>query len=237
MAQFARSLLYGGCDGDGQGSFTALIELSRKKGGSQSEFVLFYRILNYKHPSQNVNKILRLEAKTVKEAKQFWPWGTGEIGVENKFPGFEDSRWESTVPWLSRVALSACGMWVRVGSQTRCGKRRKKKLKFGDLGHLLMMAKAQLKWLENSDVFWELEDRRSQLLECDFENGDTFIPPENAAAYEELSEKIKPFLQEITAISNNITALNAEMQYVVRKKFPESLHKTPKRELRKVSSW
>lgn len=227
---FARKLRYGGHDGDDGGSFMALIEFTKRKGGSPTGFVIYFRVIQYSHPQWNQTKMFRFQASSAEEAVQrFWPW-SGNPGKE--FPGFKSEKWEKTTRWLDRIALGYESMWERVGSPSLCSARRKKKLQFGNISQILHIKKLRLKWLEEESGLFELQNELSSLEEEDAIRCDgTFLPgigEERTKVLEEI-EKIQTVLN---AAKEDILATECEMRYIVRKMFPEPLGKTRKRDLR-----
>lgn len=227
---FARKLKYGGHDGDDSASFTALIEFTKKKGGSPSGFVIYFRTFTYSHPEWNQTMMLRIEARTALEAEEFWPWGRGS---GKKFPGFKSPLWEKTTRWLDRVALGYEGMWVRIGSPSPCSARRKKKLQFGNISQILHIKELRLKWLEEESGLFELQSELSSLEEEDSdENDGTYVLKENREAHTKVLEEIEKIQTVLNAAKEDILATECEMRYIVRKMFPEPLGKTRKRDLR-----
>lgn len=229
---FARKLQYGAHDGDSGASFMALIEFTKKKGGVPSGFVMYYRIIDYAWPVRNRTMMLRLNATTAHEAEEFWPWGYGTRG---KFPGFGSPLWEKTTRWLDRVALGCEGMWVRIGSPSPCGARRKKKLQFGNISHILHIKELQLKWLEEESGLSELQNELSSLEEED-EDECKYVPEENRGMHAQLSEELEKIQTELESAEAEIKATKAEMQYMVRQMFPVPLGKPRRRWLRMMTS-
>lgn len=242
MTHFARKIRYGASDGDDCSSFTALIEFAEKKGGPPSGFAIYYRVFYHSYPESNRIRMLRIEAKTVEEAQKFWPWGASK-GAEKKFPGFDSDRWEKTTRWLDRVAVGGSyecfrpGTWVRVGSPSPCSKRRKRKLRFGNISQILRIRELQLAALEQEyeDKLRGLQEDCSCLEVEDFDDGmydGMYVLEVNREEHTQINREI----EEIQAVFENakcdILATKEEMRYVVRQKFPEPLGKLRKRDLR-----
>lgn len=228
---FARKLRYGAHDGEDGASFMALIEFTKKKGGSPIGFVIYFRVIQYSQPQWNQTKMFRFEASSAEEAIQrFWPWG--EIRGR-EFPRFESDKWKKTTRWLDRVALGYEGMWVRVGTPSPCSARRNKKLQFGNISQILHLKKLRLKWLEEESGLFELQMELSNLEEEESdENDGTYVLKENREAHTKVLEEIDAIQAVLSAAKEDVLATRCEMRYVVRKMFPEPLGKLRKRDLR-----
>jgi len=231
---FARKLCYGAHDGEDQSSFMALIEFAKKKGGPPSGFAIYYRIINHSYIDSDKIRMLRIEAKTVEEAQEFWPWGASK-GVKKKFPGFESDLWEKTTRWLDRVALGYEGVWVRVGSPSPCSARRKRKLSFGNISQILRIRELRFTGLEleyEEKLRGLLEDRSClEIFNEDSDEG-TYVLEENREEHAQINKEIAEIQAIFDAAKCDILATKEEMRFIVRQKFPEPLGKLRKRDLR-----
>ncbi|MCX6790417.1 MAG: hypothetical protein NTV60_02715 [Candidatus Kaiserbacteria bacterium] len=233
MAYYAKRLQYGAHDGEEGASFVALVEIAKKKGGVPVMFVLYWRTIQYKYPSENETKMLKLKVITAKEAvERFWPFGE-KRGAD--FPGWKSEEWEKTTSWLYHVAVGGGyerfreGMWVRTGMPAPWSKRRRRPhLQFGNLGQLLHAKELDKSILDDS--LSDLEFERLK-LETHDEDG-LLIEEEDKAEYAELSEKIERIQQEIQGIKDGMTVLRCEMRHKVREMFPNPLGKMRKRDLK-----
>lgn len=221
MTHFARKLRYAANDGENGATFAALIELADKKGGTPTGFVLFWRILR-SPPMKCESKMIRLKAKTAEEAvAKFWLSG-------KKFPGWQSDEWEKTTPWLDRVAVGGCYeqfpplTWVKVGTPNLWGRRRKKRVpQFGDMGYALREHKARLR---------ELQEQKSD-LEDELPWDESYHSDDREKAAR-IHAKVETVDDEILSVQNDIEAIEAEMRFKVRQKFPNPIGKTPRRVLR-----
>lgn len=238
MAYFAKRLEYGAHDGEAGASFMALVEIAKKKGGVPVMFVLYLRIIQYNYPAENETKMLKLTARTAREAvERFWPWGE-KRGTD--FPGWKSEEWQKTTSWLYHVAVGGGyerfkqGTWVRVGMPAPWSKRRRRShLQFGNLGQLLRAKELELENFTRASGLSDLEDERSDIEEI-YEVGYScpFVEEWNVPRHMELSEQIERIQEEIQGIKDDILALKCEMRYKVRKMFPMSIGKMRKRDLK-----
>ncbi len=241
MAYFARKLQYGAHDGEESASYMALLELAKKKGGRSIGFVLYRRVIQYRFPNEDRTEMVRLNAETVEEAiKRFWPLGEG-IGKE--FPGERSDRWEKTTLWIDRVAVGGSyeqfrpGTWVRVGTPVSWLRRRGKKrsLRFGNLGHILLSHQLQLRALkeEKARIEYEFMCSLSNLEGYDIEECCNYVPKENEAAYARTQavsqENIRRITEEIDSVLSVIDITEAEMRYQAYRMFPKPMGRTPRR--------
>lgn len=231
---FARRLDYGAHDGEAGASFIALIELAGKKGGKPTGFVLYRRVVQYDYPTESETKMIRLKVATAKEAVKRYGLGGKE------FPGHWDKAWETTTFWLYPVAVGGgyeqfpTGTWVKVGRPARRKWRHKKRrLQFGNLGHILLARQTTLRGLENEKLKLELE--RSFLEEVSpGEVDETRIPEANKTSYDALSRELEGIEAEIEFAEAVVARTKAEMRYKVRKMFPKPAGKVPKRLAREL---
>lgn len=226
MTHFARKLCYAANDGENGATFAALIELADKKGGPSTGFVLFWRILR-SPPMRCESKMIRLKVETAEEAQKFWLGG-------KKFPGWQSERWQKTTPWLDRVAAGGWYeqypplTWVKVGTPNLWARRRKKRVpQFGDMGFALREHKMQLRELEEQK--WNLENSFPDSF--DEETGDYYLQEDEEAAAR-IRRCVDEIDEVILAAKNDIEAIEAEMRFKVRQKFPHPIGKTPRRVLR-----
>lgn len=242
MTYFARKLRYGAHDGEVGAQFMALVEIAKKKGGRPVEFVLYQRIIQFYHPSENLTRMIRFKAETPEGAvaaeeaiSRFWPW---DEGTGKEFPGFESDRWERTTLWLYRVAVGGSyeryrpGEWIRIGTPAPWRNRHKKKpLHFGNLGHKLVILRSRLSSLEKERS--DLESERSDLEEYDDNPfATTLVLEENKEEHEALSERISAVEETIAVTEAEIAAAIAEAQFKAYTLFPEPAGLTPRRVLR-----
>lgn len=215
MALYARKLRYGAHDGESGAHFMALVEISHKKGGKPIEFVLYRHIIQYFCSSESRTEMVRLKAKTSIEAiRRFWPWDE-KTGKE--FPGHHSDKWQKTNLWLYTVAVGGGyervpeGRWVKITCKpiprSKRRHRKKRSLQFGSLHDIHRMRKA---CVEN------LQKEEDELLE----------------APDSLAEEIAKIGDDIEDAENDLENIEEEMRQKVRRMFPTSLNKTPRRVLR-----
>ena len=165
MASFARKLEYAAHDGEGGGSFIALIVLTKRKGGTPISFFLYRYIVHYFDGKEELDMIRLKEPKTADEARCYFLFGKG-----SKFPGHDSPLWQKTTDWLYTVAVGGSyerhspGVWARVGSPSPWKKRRKRKpLQIGNPAHIILVREAKIRLLveEKSDLVHDLSDLKS----------------------------------------------------------------------------
>lgn len=167
MSYFARKIDY--CAG--QCSFVALLEISRAKGEKPFKFILFRYDNGYGKGDERCEMIEFKDDEKEKALKAF-PYGPfvftqwDELSKEEKEvcedmdPSLWRRRknlWVKTTEWLYEVAVGGGleihkdGEWVKVGRPNLWkNRRKKKKLKFGELGHLFSVEKKYLSSLKET---------------------------------------------------------------------------------------
>lgn len=224
---FARKLRYGAHDGEAGAHFAALLEIARRKGGKPVGFVLYRYIRQYFCPEENRSEMIHIEAQTAEEAvKRFWPPPT--------------KGWEKTTLWLYAVSVGGGyeifpgGTWVKIGRPAfRAKRRRKKPLRFGNVSHIhhihaerLCNLQRELQKLSREDA----EDIPSIELVVGAREAFFFTAQ---GASERRAVAIAALTEQVAVALRAVNNTKAEMQQVVRRKFPEPLGITPKRSLPK----
>lgn len=200
MAYFARKIDYCACENE----FVSLIEIAAKKGGEPIKFVL-YRYNSYFKP-----EMVEFGPGLKKDAKKAFPYGpiiyedVPENEIVEELPRPRKNPWQKTTKWLYKVGAGGgyqiCpkGTWIKIGRPAPWKKRRRKlRLKIGELGHILLLKKRRI------EVLHEIESNlRSQL--------DYSEEPEIVEESEESLEKIKTTISKEWA---DIEALKSEMRF------------------------
>lgn len=179
MAYFAKKIKYAAS----MTEFTALIAIASKKRRIPIKFIL------YKYYGIS-GKAEMIEFKTDKkeDAIKIFPYGPGG------FWGDPENRklWQKTTGWLYEVGVGgsyeihAEEDWVKVGRPNRCKSRRKKfQPKFGELGHILLIAEARLE-AQKEELSYVLDDE---------------------------IEKVKRLKNDISDSESYISAIKAEMKF------------------------
>jgi len=110
-------------------------------------------------------------------------------------------------------------------------RHKKKPLRFGNLGHQLVILRARLGSLEEERS--NLESERSDLEEYnDNPFATTLVLEENRGEHEALSELISAVEEAIAVTEAKIAAAVAEAQFKAYTLFPEPARLTPRRVLR-----
>lgn len=222
MAYFARAVHYAGTNNEGYWrGYWAIVEIARHKGEEPFRF-LVYRYME----SEEGGFFSSIEVKD-------------RAGAERIFPGAIGYEWQATTKWLHRAVCAKkeyslkgkwCqeGVWVRVGAPARFKNRRKKRpLRVGELGHLLLARRSEILFLREELSRLECEHRVKEF------DGSTKADMEHPAVIE--------CANRVAKAEDELAALYAEMRYKTYRKFPEPAGKVPKRvtneRLRDLRAW
>lgn len=216
MSYFARKIEY--CANEC--SFVALLEISRAKGKKPFKFILYRYDNGYYVKGDERHEMI--EFNNNKKALKTFPYGPvvftewNELSECEKFlyerrdPFLWKRRknlWIKTTGWLYGAAVGGGyqiheeGEWVKVGKPNPWKNRRKKKkpLKFGELGHLLIVEKKRLTLLK--------EALNSLPCEGEFEyDSDGFVA-------KEAEDEMGIINEEIGTTEDRINCLMVEMKF------------------------
>lgn len=208
MAYFAKKMNY--CANET--SFVALLVISRKKGGKPIKFVLYRYSSNGYDSSGCESEMIEFGPDKKDEAVKSFP--SGPIVFEEQtefFPRRIKNLWKKTTEWLYEVgaggayAVYSAGTYVKVGRPAPFNKRRKKfRLKFGELSHILIVLRKEIK---------SMEEEREYLVE---EAGENMLSSEELI---DIEKKIAEIEEEINIESKRANALIEEMKWKKKKYF------------------
>lgn len=164
-------------------SYVALLEISKKKGGAPIKFVLYRYIMG------GIFESIEFAGNEREVARKAFPFGPVIYKpIEEEMEGLQwlmrEGRllrtrinpWEATTDWLEDIAMGGAynqypkGIWVKVGKpntwrQRRARRKKRSHLRFGELGHILMKRKFEMKQIEDGLTFPLFEDRRKNIEE------------------------------------------------------------------------
>lgn len=137
MAYFARKIRYAASPT----SFIAFIVIAKKKGGEPIKYIVYRAHFNDPKAPSGVYEMA--EFNSLEDMKRYMPFG-GLI-----------EKWKKTTDWLYKVGTGGCfqehrkGTWVKICSPY-FRKRKKKKFvpKFGNLRHMLLIARKERELIE-----------------------------------------------------------------------------------------
>lgn len=215
MAYFARKIRYAAntC------CFVALIEIAKKKGGRPIKFVL-YRYGFHSFSRGQIFEMIKFDCSQEDDARENFPYGPVvyedpimEFEKNLDFPKYMRRKniWLKTTDWLYDVAvgggyqLHPDGSWVKVGRPWRWKDRQKKKrkvLRFGELGHIYKVYE------------YILENLREERCGLDVSVYDDF----GNVIEEYQSKELEEINEEISRIEEKLNGLKEEMKYIYGKK-------------------
>ena len=217
MSYFAKKIDY--CAN--QTSFVALIKIARKKGGKPIKFILYRYAMDYGA------EIIEL-GDDENKAKKSFPYGPvvfeelldDDMEDDSSWlPKERKNLWQKTTDWLYEVAVGGGykihpdGNWIKVGRPAQWNRHRKKfRLKFGELGHILLVFKQRIRSLEQEKDFilTELDCLDGQPIDGEYE-GEKLTPAE-IRKIEQLEEQLEEVEDELTNEFNRTRGLIKEMK-------------------------
>ncbi|MBI5079327.1 hypothetical protein HZB06_01460 [Candidatus Wolfebacteria bacterium] len=203
MAYYARKIDYAAATS----TYVALMEISKKRNGKPIKFVVY----RYNHRTDNKFESIEFKPEEKEVAVKSFPYGKhGFGGYINNSKDF----WEKTTDYLHKAVFANFWNkdkkydWVKVGRPALWNKRRKKKrLKFGELSHILLKYQGIMKNTEK-----DLADFKKCLL---YEYGYGYPDDIN----EKEKEEIKRLTEIITEEKIKIMAIKSEMRFVREKNY------------------
>lgn len=220
MAYFAKKIDY--CANET--SFVALIEIAKKKGGKPIKFILYRYAMNYGAEMIDFGN-------NKKKAKKYFPYGPvvfeEEIDVISGgdcsyLPKTRKNLWKKTTGWLYEVAIGggyeihSSGDWIKVGRPAIWKKHRRKMcLRFGELGHILLVNELRLRNLNSArngiqdvldDILFYYDDEGEQELRDDLN-----VEEKNRVG--ELEAEIESINNLISKTESEFLFLRSEMKH------------------------